>query len=178
MIRLLRAHIVCFHDAPHAQNSVNDENILSWFWCQLLFSLRLTQGDLQFGVALPVSFDKRNSDLGIYNQVILKLDWHQSLKQFFIKVSYHILVASLTLMALKTEPSELDSLQVYDMTPWWKIVLRTGASLCSNPICQLHWTAKILKIWDVTASMAIFYQTMLLFTRHVWSFFMLWLSFC
>ena len=45
------------------------------------------------------------------------LDWLQSLKQFFINVSYHILVASLTLMALlKTEPSELDQLQVYDMT--------------------------------------------------------------
>ena len=28
------------------------------------------------------------------------LDWLQSLKQFFMKVSYHILVASLTLMAL------------------------------------------------------------------------------
>ena len=28
------------------------------------------------------------------------LDWLQSLKQFFIDVSYHILVASLTLMAL------------------------------------------------------------------------------
>ena len=28
------------------------------------------------------------------------LDWHQSLKSFFINVSYHILVASLTLMAL------------------------------------------------------------------------------
>ena len=29
-----------------------------------------------------------------------ELDWLQSLKQFFINVSYHILVASLTLMAL------------------------------------------------------------------------------
>ena len=40
----------------------------------------------------------------------------QSLKQFFINVSYHILVATLTPMALfkKTEPSELDWLQVYD----------------------------------------------------------------
>ena len=35
-------------------------------------------------------------------------------------------------MALKTEPSELDWLQVYDMTRWWKIVLRTGASLTGN----------------------------------------------
>ena len=47
---------------------------------------------------------------------ILKvLDGLQSLKQSFINVSYHILVASLTLMA--TKPLELDWLQVYDMTP-------------------------------------------------------------
>ena len=58
------------------------------------------------------------------------IDWLQSLKQFFINVSYHIIEASLTLMALfKTEPSELDWLQAYDMKHWWKIVLRTGASL-------------------------------------------------
>ena len=59
------------------------------------------------------------------------LDWLQSLKQFFINVSNHILVASLTLMALfnETGPSELDWLQVYDLTDWWKIVLGTGASL-------------------------------------------------
>ena len=44
------------------------------------------------------------------------LDWLQSLKQFFINVSYHILVAILTLMALFSEPSELAWLQVYDMT--------------------------------------------------------------
>ena len=50
-------------------------------------------------------------------KVEVTLDWPQSLKQFFINVSYHILVASLTLMVLfKTEPSELDWLQVYDMT--------------------------------------------------------------
>ena len=30
----------------------------------------------------------------------LGLDWLQSLKQFFINVPYHIIVASLTLMAL------------------------------------------------------------------------------
>ena len=48
--------------------------------------------------------------------IIHVLDWLQSLKQFFINVSYHILVASLTLMDLKTDPSELDWLQVYDMT--------------------------------------------------------------
>ena len=34
-------------------------------------------------------------------------------------------------MALK-QPSELDCLQVYDMTHWWKNVLRTGASLLSS----------------------------------------------
>ena len=39
------------------------------------------------------------------------------LKHFFINVSYHILEVSLTLMpCLKTELSELDWLQVYDMT--------------------------------------------------------------
>ena len=37
------------------------------------------------------------------------IDWLKSLKQVFINVSYHITIASLTLMALfKTEPSELD----------------------------------------------------------------------
>ena len=65
----------------------------------------------------------------------IQLDWFQSLKQIFIIVSYHIIIASLTLMALflsfisytcslsnsdgsvlKTEPSELDWLQLYDMT--------------------------------------------------------------
>ena len=30
----------------------------------------------------------------------MNLDWLQSIKQFFINVSYHILVASLILMAL------------------------------------------------------------------------------
>ena len=34
------------------------------------------------------------------NQVHQRLDWLTSLKQFFINVSYHILVASLALMAL------------------------------------------------------------------------------
>ena len=50
-----------------------------------------------------------------YSNLQANLDWLQSLKQFYINVSYHILVASLTLMA-KTEPPELDWLQVYDMT--------------------------------------------------------------
>ena len=48
------------------------------------------------------------------------VDWLQSLKQFFINVSYHIHVASLTLMALfKTELLCFKiELQVYDMTHW------------------------------------------------------------
>ena len=37
---------------------------------------------------------------GINVPVVVNLDWLQSLKQFFINVPYHILVASLTLMAL------------------------------------------------------------------------------
>ena len=36
----------------------------------------------------------------VSHQADLLLDWLQSLKQFLINVSYHILVASLTLMAL------------------------------------------------------------------------------
>ena len=34
------------------------------------------------------------------HEVGTSIDWLQSLKQFFINVPYHILVASLTLMAL------------------------------------------------------------------------------
>ena len=33
-------------------------------------------------------------------RIVQLLDWLQSLKQFFINVSYHVLVARLTLMAL------------------------------------------------------------------------------
>ena len=35
-----------------------------------------------------------------YFYVVYILDWLQSLKQYFINVSYHILVTSLTMMAL------------------------------------------------------------------------------
>ena len=47
--------------------------------------------------------DLQNNDINTYCENLiehLQLDWLQSLKQFFINVSYHILVASLTLMAL------------------------------------------------------------------------------
>ena len=37
---------------------------------------------------------------GPSQQVRLSIDWPQPLKQFFINVLYHILVASITLMAL------------------------------------------------------------------------------
>ena len=40
------------------------------------------------------------SQFGTICYVYKSLDWPQSLKQFFINMSYHILVASLTLMAL------------------------------------------------------------------------------
>ena len=36
------------------------------------------------------------------------VDWPQSLKQVFINVSYHILVATLTLMAVQALSPELD----------------------------------------------------------------------
>ena len=54
------------------------------------------------------------------------VDWLQSLKQFFINTCSQ---SNSDGSVLKTEPSELDWLQVYDMIHWWKIVLRTGASL-------------------------------------------------
>ena len=38
--------------------------------------------------------------LEYFHEAADPLDWLQSLKQFFINVSYHMLVASLTLMAL------------------------------------------------------------------------------
>ena len=38
--------------------------------------------------------------LNVIDGSVKILDWLQSLKQFFINVSYHILVANLTLMAL------------------------------------------------------------------------------
>ena len=45
-----------------------------------------------------------------FHHMKVEVDWLQSLKQFFINVSYHIFVASLTLfwLVLKTVPSELD----------------------------------------------------------------------
>ena len=90
-------------------------------YCSLVTSLVLSPWDSDVFFLLKLSIALSN----------IALDWLQSLKQFFINVSNHIPVASLTLMALfhKTEPSELDWLQVYDLTHWWKIVLRTGASL-------------------------------------------------
>ena len=77
------------------------------------------------------------------------------LKTIFINVSNHILVASLTLVALfyKTEPSELDWLQV--LTHWWKIVIGTGASLtflCLCSVCQKRtgWGHEATWTWTWT----------------------------
>ena len=46
---------------------------------------------------LPMSMSNKKV---VRLKVRFDLDWLQSLKQFFINVSYHILVASLTLVAL------------------------------------------------------------------------------
>ena len=65
----------------------------------------------------------------------IKVDWLQSLKHFVINVSFYILGASLTLMALKTRPSENRATRVRLAPSIWndtlmkKNVLRTGASL-------------------------------------------------
>ena len=49
-----------------------------------------------------MSTDVRSSFYSIidYSSLLQTLDWLQSIKQFFINVSYYKLVASLTLMAL------------------------------------------------------------------------------
>ena len=49
----------------------------------------------------PKTFEKCcKGTLKKKDQHLIKLDWLQSLKHFFLNVSYHILVASLTRMAL------------------------------------------------------------------------------
>ena len=65
----------------------------------------------QIGTVFYISHDYSSKQGTVVHR---RVDWLQSLKQFFISVSYYILVASLTLMSLLTEPSELDWLQVYD----------------------------------------------------------------
>ena len=58
--------------------------------------------DLNHGQSLhlhPYLVSVRREGFGKTSQMY-RLDWLQSLKQFFINVSYHIFVASLTLMAL------------------------------------------------------------------------------
>ena len=85
-------------------------------------TIRLSNSLNQINLMFQKSFDRTNSEnvmsLDKENISWTLVDWLQSLKQFFINVSNHILVASLTLMALfyETEPSELDWLQVYDLT--------------------------------------------------------------
>ena len=74
--------------------------------------LSLIIADLQLAAELGKALLERNRDLEsqlIHAQQIdadqqleieVNLDWLKSLKQFFINVPYHILVASLTLVAL------------------------------------------------------------------------------
>ena len=72
------------------------------------------------------------------------VDRLQSLKQFFINVAYHKLVASPTKLALFTEPPELDWLQVYDTEPSeldWLQVYDTEPS-------ELDW----LQVYDTEPS--------------------------
>ena len=68
----------------------------------------------------------------IYMYIKSKVRLALVLKTFFINVSFHILVAGLTLMALfkkKTEPTELDYLQVYEMTQNRAIRVKLATSL-------------------------------------------------
>ena len=85
------------------------------------------------------------SDSGIISHTYL--DWFQSLKRFFINVSYHIHTCSQSNSggSVLKQPSELDWLQVYDMTHWWKTVLMTGTSLMhthfNEMICRASFSS-------------------------------------
>ena len=52
------------------------------------------------GAVRSGSISFRNYATKVHKQTSKRVDWLKSLKQFFISVPYHILVASLTLMAL------------------------------------------------------------------------------
>ena len=78
-----------------------------------------------------------------FHQCVISYTWSQSNSDGSVKTEPSVrLVTSMwydTLMKncsqsnsdgfVLTEPSELDWLQVYDMLHWWKIALRTGASI-------------------------------------------------
>ena len=68
------------------------------------FLVEITVGYITNSVALVADSFHMLSDVVAlivgFSSVRVSLDWLQSLKQFFVNVSYHILVASLTLTAL------------------------------------------------------------------------------
>ena len=59
----------------------------------------------------------------------MALDWLQTLKQFFISMSYHILVASLWWLCFKNRAIRVTLATIIWYDTLMKIVLRTGASL-------------------------------------------------
>ena len=72
----------------------------------------------------------------VLGQILPNVDWEMSSLAPVLKTIFHQCVVLYTCSqshsngsVLKTEPSELDWLQVYDIASWWKIVLRTGANL-------------------------------------------------
>ena len=62
----------------------------AWLYRILIFALFLTSNSTKHALSWPASLMSASEN---------KRNWPQSLKQFFINVSNHILVASLTLMA-------------------------------------------------------------------------------
>ena len=96
---------------------------------QDVFSFQGKQTERKCGVEIDDTVDWLQSLKHFFHQCVISYICSQSnsdgsvFSNFFINASYHILVSSLTLMAMFSEPPELDWLQVYD------IVLRTGASL-------------------------------------------------
>ena len=68
----------------------------------LIGSNKIVQPKMAFPFPI-IDFASKRTKCNVIKEfvfAICSLDWLQSLKQFFINVSYHILVASLTLMAL------------------------------------------------------------------------------
>ena len=74
----------------------------------------------------------------LFTEAGLALDWLQSLKQVFIYVSLSYTCSQFNSDgSFKTEPSELDWLQVYGMTYWWKIVFKDWSQSMFAPA---HWS--------------------------------------
>ena len=82
----------------------------------------------QISTQRPTLQTKRRKSISTYR---VKCRLAPALKTIFHQcvISYICSQSNSDGSVLKTEPSELDWLQVYGMTHWWKIVLRTWASL-------------------------------------------------